>query len=140
MNSVTIKGNLGSDPELRSVGEKASSVASFSIAVSTYKGKDASGQSKYESFWVKIVSWGPLAERMAKNLAKGDGVVITGRLDIRSYTDKDGAKRTTTEVVAAEFTKAARNTPSTSGPQPSAEEDLFGADGFSSTEYPAIPF
>jgi single-strand DNA-binding protein len=132
MNSLTLKGNLGGDVEIRTVGAKAISVANFSMAVSEYKGKNEDGTSKYESFWVKVVVWGKLAEKAAGSLKKGDSVVVQGKLSIRTW-DKEGVKQYSTEVIAAELTKAQRLGASTSSP----DESLFdsGDNGYSGLSF-----
>jgi len=108
MNSISIKGNLGEDPKINYVGGKQTAVVNVSMAVSEYKGKDPEGKSKYDTFWVRLVLWGRLAETAAKNLKKGDTVVVSGKLSVRNYETKEGEKRTSTEIVADDFSKSER--------------------------------
>jgi single-strand DNA-binding protein len=138
MNSITIQGNLGADPETRTVGAKGTTVSNFNIAVSEYTGKkDASGKGIYETFWVRITAWGRLAEAAGRSLKKGNSIVVSGRLTIRSFTKKDGTPGQSTEIVADEITKAERLSygPSASGPAPTSDEPLFGDDGYSGLEF-----
>jgi len=90
-------GNLGKDPELRYTGS-GQAVCSFSIAITEkFKGKDGEQQERTE--WVACVAWGALAEVCGKWLTKGKQVFVEGRLQTRSYDDKEGNKRYVTEVV-----------------------------------------
>jgi len=99
VNLVVLIGNLGKDPEVKyTAGGQA--VATFSIACNeSWTDKD-SGQKKERTEWVNIVVWGKLAEICGEYLKKGKQVYISGRLQTRSWDDKDGNKRYMTEVVA----------------------------------------
>jgi single-strand DNA-binding protein len=93
VNSVSLIGRLGRDPESRfTSGGKA--VTNFSIAVD-----DGFGEQK-QTYWFPIVAWGKTAEAAGKYLKKGSQVAVEGRLQIRSWDDKEGNKRTVTEIVA----------------------------------------
>lgn len=94
MNSVLLTGRLTKNPEVRYAGETA--VAKFFIAVARPKQKDKEAQSDFPS----VVCFGKTAELVEKYLSKGRMVGITGRLQTGSYSDKDGKKVYTTEVVA----------------------------------------
>lgn len=98
LNKVMLIGNLGKDPEVRfTAGGQA--VANFSIATTeNWKGKD--GQKEEKTEWHNIVVWGKLAELCREYLHKGRSVHVEGRLQTRSWDDKEGKKRYTTEVVA----------------------------------------
>lgn len=98
INKVILIGNLGRDPELRSTGS-GQAVCEFSLATSE-KYRDRDGQNQERTEWHRIVVWGPQAESAAKYLTKGRTVYIEGRLQYRDWTDKEGNKRTTTEIVA----------------------------------------
>lgn len=91
INSVTIQGRLGRDPELKTVGQK--SLCTFSIAHD-----DGWGDNK-RSFWITIEAWEKKADFCAKHLKKGQRVTVAGRLKVREY-EKDGQKRLAVEVVA----------------------------------------
>lgn len=98
VNKVILIGNLGKDPEIRYT-TGGSAVANFTIATSdSYTDKDGQKQEKTE--WHRIVAWGRLAEICGEYLSKGRMVYIEGALRTRSWEDKDGNTRWTTEVVA----------------------------------------
>ncbi len=100
VNKVILVGNLGKDPELRNT-TSGTSVCEFSIATGEkWKGKD--GQMQERTEWHRIIVWGPLGETCAKFLSKGRQVYLEGRIQTRSWEDKDGNKRYTTEIVARE--------------------------------------
>lgn len=96
VNKVILVGNLGKDPELRYTPSGAA-VATFSLAT-TDPFKDKEGNKKTE--WHNIVAWRQLAEICGKYLHKGKQVYIEGRIQTRSYDDRDGNKRYITEIVA----------------------------------------
>ncbi len=101
INKVILVGNLGSDPELRNT-PSGTSVCEFSVATNeTWKGKD--GQTQDRTEWHRIIVWGRLGENCAKFLSKGRQVYVEGRLQTRSWEDKDGNKRYTTEIVARDI-------------------------------------
>jgi single-strand DNA-binding protein len=96
INKVILIGNLGKDPEVRTL-ESGTKVANFSLATSeTYKDKD--GQKVTQTEWHNIVLWRGLAEVAEKYLKKGNQVFIEGKIRTRSWDDKDGVKRYTTEI------------------------------------------
>jgi single-strand DNA-binding protein len=98
VNKVILVGNLGKDPELRYTPAGAA-VATFSLATSE-RYKDKSGEMQEKTEWHNIVAWRQLAEICGKFLHKGKQVYIEGRIQTRSYDDKDGNKRYITEIVA----------------------------------------
>jgi single-strand DNA-binding protein len=98
VNKVILIGNLGKDPEVRfTPGGQA--VANFSIATSD-NWTDKSGQKQERTEWHRIVVWGKQAELCGEYLKKGRQVYVEGRLQTREWTDKEGRKNYTTEVVA----------------------------------------
>ena len=97
LNHITIMGRLTRDPELRRTGSGIA-VASFSVAVDRDFGKNENGEK--ETDFIDCVAWRNTAEFISKYATKGRMVVVSGRLQIRSWTDKDGNKRRTAEVVA----------------------------------------
>jgi single-strand DNA-binding protein len=98
VNRVILIGNLGKDPEIRNL-EGGVKVANFSLATTeTYKGK--SGEKVDQTEWHNIVLWRGLAEVAESYLKKGNSVFIEGKIRTREWTDKDGNKRYTTEIVA----------------------------------------
>jgi single-strand DNA-binding protein len=98
VNKVELIGNLGTDPELRyTPGGQA--VCDLSVATSSvWKGKD--GSTKKDTQWHRVVVWGKQAENCKQYLNKGRQVLIEGRLQTRSFEDKEGIKRWVTEIVA----------------------------------------
>ncbi len=102
VNKVILVGNLGKDPEIRHL-ENGRAVVNFPIATSeTYKTRDGEKVTKTE--WHNVVLWTPLAEIAEKYLTKGSQLYVEGKLTTRSWDDKDGNKRYTTEVVGREMT------------------------------------
>jgi single-strand DNA-binding protein len=102
VNKVILVGNLGADPEVRfTPGGQA--VAKFSIATGE-SWKDKNGQKQERTEWHRIVVWGKLAELCGEYLAKGRQCYVEGRLQTREWTDKEGKKNYTTEVVAQNVT------------------------------------
>lgn len=99
INQVVIAGNLTRDPELRSL-PSGQNVASFSIAVNRHFQKDG-GEKVEEVSYVKIVAWAKLAEICNEYLKKGSPVLVSGRIQSRSWEAEDGSKRSATEVVAS---------------------------------------
>ena len=98
LNKIMLIGNLGRDPELNVTAE-GTPVTKFSLAVNrTYKSN--TGEKKEETEWFNIVAWSKLAETCERFLHKGSKVYIEGRLTQRKYTDREGAQRTSVEVIA----------------------------------------
>lgn len=98
VNKVILIGNLGRDPEVRYTAS-GQAVANFPIATTEY-GSSKEGERKEYTEWHRIVAWGRLAEICGEYLVKGKSVYIEGSLRTRSWEDKDGVKKWTTEVVA----------------------------------------
>ena len=96
LNHIVLMGRLTRDPELRRTGSGVA-VASFTLAVD--RDYAAQGAEK-ETDFVDIVAWRNTAEFVSKYFAKGRMAVVTGRLQIRNWTDKEGNKRRSAEVVA----------------------------------------
>lgn len=97
LNHIVIMGRLTRDPELRRTGSGIA-VASFSVAVDRDFGKNENGEK--ETDFIDCVAWRNTAEYVSKYVTKGRMVAVSGRLQIRSWTDKEGNKRRTAEVVA----------------------------------------
>jgi single-strand DNA-binding protein len=97
VNKVILVGNLGSDPEVRTTpgGQR---VANFRMATSrSWNGQDGQRQEKTE--WHSIVAWGKLADICERYLTKGKQVYVEGRLETRSWQDKEGQTRYKTEII-----------------------------------------
>ena len=131
VNKVILIGNLGKDPELRyTPGGQA--VASFSLATGE-KWRDKDGNLQDRTEWHNIVVWGRMAENAKEYLSKGRPVYIEGRIQTRSWDDKDGNKRYTTEIVTQRMQflggrgdqGSAPDAPPAEAPQPA---DLAGED------------
>ena len=100
INKAIIIGNLGRDPELKYLSD-GTAVASFSVATSeTWKDK-TTGEKKENTEWHRVQCWRKLAEICGEYLKKGSQVYIEGRLQTRSWEDKSGEKKYTTEIVAS---------------------------------------
>ncbi len=101
LNKAIIIGNLGSDPEIRTTGS-GTRVANFSVATSrSWKNQSSEQQEKTE--WHRIVCWDKLAEIVERYLKKGNQVYIEGEIEYRSYEDKDGVTKYSTEIRAREM-------------------------------------
>jgi single-strand DNA-binding protein len=107
INKVILVGHLGKDPELRYL-EGGVSVASFPLATSETFNKD--GRKVEQTEWHNIVMWRGLADVAAKYLQKGKLVYIEGKLRTRTFEDKEGNKKYTTEIIAENFTLLGRKT------------------------------
>jgi len=100
-NKVQLIGNLGNDPEIINL-ESGKTLAKFSIATNeSYK--NAEGERVTQTHWHNIVAWGKTAQIVEKFVTKGKEVAIEGKLTTRTWEDKDGMKRYTTEVVCNEL-------------------------------------
>ena len=97
LNKIIVMGRLCSDPELRRTGSGVA-VASFTVAVDRDFGGRDGGEK--ETDFIDCVAWRQTGEFVSKYFTKGRMIVVSGRLQIRSWTDKDGNKRRTAEVVA----------------------------------------
>lgn len=97
LNHITVMGRLTRDPELRHTGSGIA-CANFTIAVDRDFGKNENGEK--ETDFIECVAWRQTGEFVSKYFAKGRMAVVSGRLQIRKWTDKDGNQRKTAEVVA----------------------------------------
>ncbi len=103
VNKVILIGNLGRDPEARTM-QNGGKVVSFSIATSESWNDKSSGERKDKTQWHRIAIFNEkLGEIAEKYLKKGSTVYVEGTLESRKYTDKDGQERETTEVVLGRF-------------------------------------
>lgn len=97
LNHIVIMGRLGKDPELRHT-QSGVAVATFSLAVDRDFKDKSTGQRATD--WITCVAWRSTAEFVEKYFGKGSTAVVSGRLQMRDWTDKDGNKRTSAEVQA----------------------------------------
>ena len=99
-NKVQLIGNLGNDPEIITL-DGGKKLAKFSLATNEYY-KDADGQKQTKTDWHNLVAWNKTAEIIENYVTKGKEIAIEGKLTNRSWDDKEGNKRYTTEVVVSE--------------------------------------
>ncbi len=124
VNKVILIGNLGADPEVRHL-QNGATVANFRIATSeTFKDRQT-GEKREQTEWHNIVAWRGLGEITEKYLRKGSKVYVEGKLRTRSWQDRDGNNRYTTEVHADEMTLLDR--PSTDRQGPPTAAPLVGS-------------
>ena len=97
VNKAILIGRLGKDPELRYT-PSGKAVTSFSLAT-TERWTGADGQRNESTTWHNIIAWGKQAELLKEYLSKGREVALEGRLENRSYEDKEGNKRYSSEIV-----------------------------------------
>ena len=100
VNKVILVGNLGADPDMRFT-PSGQGVCELRVATSE-SWNDKNGQRQERTEWHRIVVWGKRAEVCAKYLAKGRQVFVEGRIQTRTYDDKDGNKKYITEIIAAD--------------------------------------
>lgn len=96
VNKVTLVGHLGNDPDLRQT-DGGTAVANFSLATNE-RWKNKQGEAQEHTEWHRIVAWGKTAELCKEYLHKGSQVYLEGKLQTRSWQDKDGVTKYTTEV------------------------------------------
>jgi single-strand DNA-binding protein len=101
VNKVILIGNLGKDPELKHTSS-GTAVATVTLATNE-RFKDKGGEWQDRTEWHNVVLWGRLAEIASEYLKKGRSVYVEGRLQTRSWEDKQGQKRYTTEIVASDL-------------------------------------
>ena len=134
VNKVILIGNLGKDPEVRTL-DSGVKVANFSLAT-TESYKNRNGERVENTEWHNIVLWRGLAEVADTYLKKGNQVYIEGKIRTRSWDDKDGNKRYTTEILADNMTMLGsrqngtapssdpKPKPETEAPEPAPDDDL----------------
>ena len=133
VNKITLIGNLGKDPDIRTL-ENGTKVCTFSLATNeNFKDKNDNWQTVTD--WHNIVAWRYLADKAERELKKGSLVYIEGKMTYRKFTDKEGLEKTSAEVVASVLQSLDKreNNPSLSDggnkfnpaakPPPQAEQD-----------------
>ncbi|MCB0481972.1 MAG: single-stranded DNA-binding protein [Flavobacteriales bacterium] len=100
-NKVQLIGRLGMDPDVREFGDK-NKMARFSMATSE-KYKDAKGTLQENTQWHNIVVWGKLSNVVEEYLTKGSEVAVEGKLSYRNFEDKEGNKKSSTEIIVNEL-------------------------------------
>ena len=98
LNRALLIGNVGNDPEIRTIGNN-DKVASFRLAT-TERYKDRNGEVKENTEWHQVTAWGKMADIVEKFVKKGSQVYVEGKITTRKWTDKDGNDRYTTEIRA----------------------------------------
>jgi single-strand DNA-binding protein len=115
VNKVIVIGNLGANPQVRTLPNSGQNVANFSLAT-TAQFKDRNGEQQKRTEWHRVVAFGKLADTCQQFLTKGRQVYVEGRLTTRQYEAKDGSgKRSRTEIIALQMrmlgTRANGNAP-----------------------------
>ncbi len=100
VNKVILIGRLGADPEMK-YGSSGTPFTTFNLATSETWGREGNREERTE--WHRIIAFGKLAEICAQYLTKGKQVYLEGRLQTRTWEDRDGNKRWTTEIVARDM-------------------------------------
>ena len=118
LNKVILIGNLGRDPEVRYT-QNSTAVANFTLATNEVW-TDKAGERQERTEWHRIVVWGKQAEIVREYLAKGRQVYVEGSLQTRQWDDREGNKRTTTEIKAARVLMLGRPPSSGSADGPAA--------------------
>lgn len=133
MNSVQLIGRLTRDPEVRYT-DGGSSIARFSLAVDR-RFKQENGA---DADFINIVSFGKTAEFIEKYFHKGMKVALNGRIQTGSYTDKDGKKVYTTDIVAenVEFCESKGNSANNEAPAPASDGDFMSVPDGTEDELP----
>jgi single-strand DNA-binding protein len=143
LNKIILIGNLGRDPEIRYTPE-GSQVATFSIATSE-SWTDKSGTRQERTDWHNITAWNKLADLCKRFLVKGRQVYVEGRIHYREFTDRDGNKRSKTEITASQIVLlGSRSQNADSGAQPmepignvaSEPDQAFGDAGITDSDIP----
>lgn len=136
MNKVVLLGRLTKDPEIRYTNS-GKVVASFSLAVDR---PFANANGEREADFINCQIWGKSAELLGDSVHKGQRVLVEGRLQIRQYEDKQGAKRYATEVVCDRFEYIERKADAAQGGQQDAQQGGFGSMGEQVPFNEEIPF
>ena len=117
INKVILIGNLGKDPEIRAL-DNGVKVARFSLATTESYNDRNTGQRVDQTEWHNIVLWRGLAEISEKYLRKGSQVYIEGKLQTRSYQDKEGVTKYSTEIVGQNLTMLGTRTAAGTSSEP----------------------
>ena len=130
LNKVSLIGNLGADPEVRSTSG-GTRVATLSVATSR-RWTSASGEQQEKTEWHRVVLWNTKFQQLAdvaeKYLKKGDKVFVEGRLEYRTWEDRDGNTRYSTEINARELIMLGRSGAGETSPMPAGARAASGGD------------
>ncbi|MBQ3352697.1 single-stranded DNA-binding protein [Candidatus Saccharibacteria bacterium] len=126
-SKAIICGNITRDPELRTTAN-GNKVCTFSVAVNrTYK--DASGNNQDSVSFIECSAWGKAAEIISQYMKKGSGILVSGRLNQRSWDDKEtGKKRSAVEIVVEEFSFMGGDRDGSSSSNAGASQDVIPDD------------
>ena len=138
VNKVILVGNLGADPQLRYT-PAGTAVANFNLAT-TERFTNKNGEREARTEWHRIVTWARLAEICNEYLKKGKQVYIEGRLQTRSWEDKEGNKKYTTEVVATNMVMLGRAGETGDSPAQEFPPDENVAQGAATGDDDDLPF
>lgn len=128
VNQCNFVGNAGKDSEM-SYTTSGTPVTRFSLAVKDYTGKNDKGEPLYKTTWINVIAWNGLAETSNKIVAKGGMYFVSGRLNLRDYTDKQGVQRTNVELIATNITPLSKpSTKDTPGHSNNLDNDLSELD------------
>ncbi len=122
VNKVILVGNLGRDPEVRYT-PGGTPVANFTLATNE-RWTDPAGEKKERTEWHRVVVWGKQAEVAGEYLRKGRQVYVEGSIQTREWTDRDGNKRTTTEIRAQRIQLLGRPEERPAAVSPAAAEEV----------------
>ena len=97
--TIYLFGNVGKDPEVKTVGDQGTKMATFSVATKSPTGKrDEEGKAVYRTEWMNCKVWRDAADKVERLMRKGDTVAICGELHTSSWDDKDGNKKYRTDI------------------------------------------
>ena len=129
MNKVILVGRLAQDPEVRYT-QSGKAVASFNLAVENNFGNEKKAD------FIPIVAWNKLAEICGNNIGKGRKILVEGRLQIRSYEDKEGQKKRVAEVIAQTIEFLDYKKSDNDGSSSDVVPESFGSEVFPEEEIP----
>lgn len=127
INTVTLLGRAGRDPEIRTVGQNNSKVATFTLCTGgKYKTQD--GREVDDTAWHSIVAWRNLADLAEKYIRKGSQILVIGHLSYRKYTDNNGVEKNVTDIVADKIELCGGKSESqASAPAPQPQQNRYGS-------------
>lgn len=138
LNKAILMGRLTRDPELRHTQTNIP-VASFTLAVDRGFNRGSTGEGQQSADFINIVAWRNTAEFVSKWFRKGQLVAVSGRIQTRTWKDRDGNNRTSVEVVADDcYFAESKKSENASSSSPSASNDAFGS-GFQNDFAPVTP-
>jgi single-strand DNA-binding protein len=127
VNKVILIGNLGADPEVKYLSN-GTTVANFRMATTENRVNRTSGEKTTITEWHRVVAFGRLAEICGEYLNKGKQVYVEGRIRTRSWEDKNGNRRSTTEIVATQMQMLGTPGAVTGGPTDVEREEAVDQD------------